>query len=34
MIKEQIKQEIDKCIDAETKHTIAYIQKCYDLLLL
>lgn len=33
MIKEQIKQEIDKCIDAETKHTIAYIQKCYDLLL-
>lgn len=33
MIQEQIKQEIDACIDAKTNDVILHIQQCYNILL-
>lgn len=33
MIKEQIKQEIDACVESEINDAIPHIQQCYNLLL-
>lgn len=33
MIKKQIKQEIDACMEAEIENAIPHIQQCYNLLL-